>query len=69
MLTLEVYGQFVTWPEEFAHLMMKYYRNRGIAFVVHKNCIHTGWDVTDERRSPSGKTERLGAFEYACCYR
>jgi len=41
MLTLEINGQFITWPEEFAVLMMKNYRDNGIKFVVHRNCEHT----------------------------
>ncbi len=69
MLTLEVYGQFVTWPEEFALLMMKYYRNRGIPFVVHRNCVHSGWDITTGRKSTVLKAERISAFEYVCAYR
>ena len=59
MLTLEVNGQFVSWPEDFALLMMKYYRKHGVTFVLHRNCAHT-------RNGNSGenKTGSFGAFEY-----
>ncbi len=66
MLTLEIYGRYVTWPEQFALFMMRYYRNRGIKFVVHRNCIHSGWDTTREKTFAFGKTERVGVFEYVC---
>ena len=42
MLTLEVNGQFITWPEEFAVMMMAYYKKYGIPFMVHRNCLHFG---------------------------
>ncbi|HEX9024243.1 MAG TPA: hypothetical protein VF799_10420 [Geobacteraceae bacterium] len=69
MLTLEVHGQYVTWPEQFALYMMRYYRNRGITFVVHRNCIHSGRDTTTERILSAEKMEQIGAFEFACGYR
>ncbi len=69
MLTLEVHGQYVTWPEQFALYMMRYYRNRGITFVVHRNCIHSGLDTTTRGIYATEKTKRIGAFEYACVYR
>ena len=34
MLTLQVYGKRVTWPDEFANLMIEQYQKRGIPFVV-----------------------------------
>ena len=42
MLTVEVYGQFVRWPADFAFVMMKYFRKNGVPFVLHRKCIHTG---------------------------
>ena len=48
MLTLEINGQFVTWPEEFAELMMKSYRDNGIRFVVHRDYVKTGNKSTEE---------------------
>lgn len=65
MLTLEVHGQFVTWPEEFALLMMKYYRNQGVTFILHKNCIHAGWDTTTKDNCTEERTEPFGAFGYS----
>jgi hypothetical protein len=46
MLTLEIHGKFITWPEDFAVLMMKYYRDNGISFIVHGNCSHTEYKTT-----------------------
>jgi hypothetical protein len=40
MLTLEIHGKFITWPEDFAVLMMKYYHENGVPFIVHRNCKH-----------------------------
>jgi TRAP-type C4-dicarboxylate transport system permease small subunit len=42
MLTLEVNGQFITWPEDFAVIMMGYYKKFGIPYAVHRNCLHFG---------------------------
>ncbi len=36
MLTLEVNGQLVTWPADFAIMMMKYYKKHNIPFVMHR---------------------------------
>ncbi len=69
MLTLEVYGQYVTWPEQFALYMMRYYRKRGVTFTVHRNCLHSGWNTAAEKSCSAGKVQRVGAFEYACDYR
>jgi hypothetical protein len=44
MLTLEIYGKLIKWPEDFARLMMKYYENHGVPFIVHRDCINTGKD-------------------------
>lgn len=35
MMILEVHNEYVTWPEEFALMMMEHYRNHGIPYVVH----------------------------------
>jgi hypothetical protein len=48
MLTLEIYGKLITWPEDFALLMMKYYQKHGVSFIVHKDCINKGRDTTTE---------------------
>ena len=42
MLTLEVNGRLVTWPEEFAAVMIRYYSQFGVPFKIHRNCIHSG---------------------------
>ncbi len=68
MLTLEVNGQFVTWPEQFAEYMMHYYRSHGVSFVVHRDCVHAHRSIPDGNDSTRGKRVRVGAFEYACCY-
>ncbi|HTP65116.1 MAG TPA: hypothetical protein VMJ66_06980 [Geobacteraceae bacterium] len=69
MITLEVDGQFVTWPEQFARYMMRYYQIHQMPFIVHINCIHVGWNMRVERHHATRKTERIGAFEYACVNR
>ena len=51
MLTLEVNGQFITWPDDFAFTMMKYYRKHDVPFLVHRKCIHTGRDSRVENAS------------------
>jgi len=37
MLTLEVNGKLITWPEEFAVVMMGYYEQHGVPYSVHRN--------------------------------
>ena len=37
MVTLEVHGQLVNWPEDFALVMMRYYHNHGVPFKVHRH--------------------------------
>ncbi len=34
MLTLEVYGEVITWPDDFALMMIKYYRDSGVPYKV-----------------------------------
>jgi hypothetical protein len=46
MLTLEVHGQLINWPSDFALMMMKYYRNHGVPFRVHRNSANAGIDLT-----------------------
>jgi len=69
MLTLEVNGQFITWPEEFALLMMKHYQKNGVNFVLHRHCTHTGWDTTAKNSSTAGRAGLFGVFECYRCYR
>jgi hypothetical protein len=37
MVTLEVHGKLVTWDEDFALIMMRYYKNHGVSFIVHRH--------------------------------
>jgi hypothetical protein len=37
MLTLEVNGKFITWPEDFAMIMAGYYKKHDILVIAHKN--------------------------------
>jgi len=53
MITIEVNGQFITWPDDFACTMMKYYRKHDVPFLVHRNCIHTGRDTCTGDSSPA----------------
>ena len=67
MLTLEIYGKLITWPEEFAHLMMKYYENHGVPFIVHRECINTGRDsLTNSLVDKSAATAE--AQVNICCH-
>lgn len=67
MLTLEVNGQFITWPEEFALLMMKYYQKHGVNFIIHRHCMHTGMDTTGKNRRTKERAGLFGAFECSGC--
>jgi len=49
MLTLEVHGQMITWPKDFALTMMRYYRNHGVPFRVYRNQKNAGTPASDER--------------------
>jgi hypothetical protein len=69
MLTLEVHGQFITWPEEFALLMMKYYQKHGVTFIIHRHCDHAGWDTTAKDNRTAERTGPIGAFGYSGCDR
>jgi len=60
MLTLEVNGDYITWPEDFAVLMMGHYKNHGVPFTVHRNCVHSGWSTraeNDHARDCAGKVK------------
>jgi hypothetical protein len=49
MLTLEIYGKLITWPEDFALLMIKHYENHGVPVIVHRDCINTGRNTKTNR--------------------
>ena len=59
MVTLEIHGQLVTWPDDFALLMMRYYRNHGVPFKVHRNHVHGERDDTQENYF-TGQVDRSG---------
>jgi hypothetical protein len=67
MLTLEVNGQYISWPEEFAVLMMKHYQKHGVRFVIHRNCVHTGRNVTNENGFITKLSRTAESQEYFCC--
>lgn len=67
MLTLEVNREFVTWPEEFAILMMRYYRSHGVAFVVHRNCIHAERESGEAQGSPAEAAAAADREYSTCC--
>jgi hypothetical protein len=45
MVTLEVHGQLISWPKDFAVMMMRYYRNHGVPFKVYRNVAGAGSDA------------------------
>jgi hypothetical protein len=49
MLTLEVHGQLITWPKDFALTMMRYYHNHEVPFRVYRNLHTAGNAASDER--------------------
>ena len=67
MMTLEIYGELITWPEDFALLMMKYYENCGVPFIVHRDCIHTGRD-SSTNRSVTKSTANAETQFNDCCH-
>jgi hypothetical protein len=48
MLTLEVHGQLITWPKDFALTMMRYYRSHDVPFRVHRN-LHAGVNAPERK--------------------
>ncbi len=46
MLTLEINGKYITWPEDFAILMIGHYKAHGVPFTIHRNCVHAGWSTS-----------------------
>lgn len=67
MLTLEIHGKFITWPEEFAALMMKYYRDNGVPFIVHRNCAHTGWKTAEVNSFMTRLAETAEIQDFTFC--
>ena len=70
MITLEIDGQFITWPEDFAIAMMTYYLKNGVSFTVHQNCVHTEANTRSTGGLLSGKRIFLEVRgEYKICHR
>jgi hypothetical protein len=69
MLTLEIHGQYITWPDEFAVLMMKYYRDNGVSFIVHRNCVHCGCRSAGANSLMAELAESSDArkYNFCCC--
>ena len=54
MITLEVHNQLVTWPDDFAIVMMRYYKKHDVSFVLrlrHSSSVQE----TSEVRTKSGE--------------
>lgn len=51
MVTLKVYGQLITWPEDFAQMMMKHYRNHEVPFMVYSNSADAPIDANAEGKA------------------
>jgi hypothetical protein len=70
MLTLEIHGKFISWPEDFAVLMMKYYRDNGVNFIVHGNCAHSGRKSVAANNFMSNLMEsaEFQKYTFCCCH-
>jgi hypothetical protein len=44
MLSLKVHNTIITWPEDIAIFMMKFYENLGIPFEIDQNDIQSDED-------------------------
>jgi hypothetical protein len=44
MLSLKVHNKIITWPEDIALFMMKFYENLGIPFEIDQNDIQCDED-------------------------
>ncbi|HEX9022982.1 MAG TPA: hypothetical protein VF799_03995 [Geobacteraceae bacterium] len=66
MLTLEINGKFITWPEEFAILMIGHYKNNGIPFTVHRNCVHAGWSTSAANAVLAGLADKSNDRALPC---
>jgi hypothetical protein len=68
MVTLEVNRMMITWPDDFAVMMMKYYRDHGVSFIVHRNCIHTAGHAGNKETSLAKPVEAACTqVIYKCC--
>jgi hypothetical protein len=67
MLTIEVNGEFITWPDDFAFTMMKYYRKHDVPFLVHRNSINTGRDTCAKNTSLAKQMKSIDFRENRDC--
>jgi hypothetical protein len=44
MLSLKVHNTIITWPEDIALFMMKFYENLGVPFEIDQNDIQNDED-------------------------
>lgn len=49
MITIEVRGQRITWPEDFATVMIGYYQKHGVPFMIHGACTRNDWRLKKEK--------------------
>ncbi len=66
MLTLEIHGKFITWPEEFAIMMIGHYRNHGVPFTVHRDCVHAGWSTNAANAALAGLPDKGDGKALSC---
>jgi hypothetical protein len=68
MVTLEVNRIMITWPDDFALMMMRYYRNHGVSFIVHRNCVHSARPMGNCSPAKAVESTRVQEdYEYAYC--
>jgi len=48
MVTIKVHNQYVTWPNDFAVMMMRYYKRHGVPFVIQRNNASAVMHSVDE---------------------
>jgi hypothetical protein len=46
MLTLKVHNMIITWPEDIALLMMRYFKSHDIPFELHRHNIQSEQEST-----------------------
>lgn len=50
MITIEVRGQRITWPKEFAAVMIGYYRKHGVPFEVEATHVDEDLATAETKR-------------------
>ena len=46
MITIEVHNQLVTWPDDFAIVMMRYYKKHDVSYVLRWRHPSSGSDAS-----------------------